>query len=268
MAGRVQDRVAVVTGGAMGMGNGCAEQLVKEGAKVTILDLSDSGIQAAANLAAKYGTDVDFIKVDVSDAEQMKVAYDSVAEKYGTIDIAVNAAGIGRQKFFFDIDDDWLTATMQVNFKGVWNACKAALPYMVKQNYGKIVNFCSVTGLTVVDPGMTHYAASKGAIYGLTKALASEFAGNNITVNCIMPGMVDTPMARNSFKESDPENWEDIAAAVAAAIPMGRMGTIEEAGKVALFLASDDSSYVTAQGIIFDGGSTLPETAGFGWEPA
>lgn len=265
--GRVKDKVAVVTGGAMGMGYGCAEVLAQEGAKVTIIDLSDEGHEAVKKLR-QWDPDATFYQVNVSDADAMKKVYDEVAEKYGHLDISVNAAGIGEQRYFLDIDMDFLDKYLNVNFKGIWNACHSALPHMVKQNYGKIVNFSSVTGIAVVDPGMSHYASTKGAIMGLTKALASEFADRGITVNAILPGMVRTPMAIRGFKESDPDNWEEIAAAVDAAIPMKRMGTIEEAGRVALFLACDDSSYVTGHGLVFDGGSTLPEMQGSGWEPA
>ncbi|MDL2253919.1 glucose 1-dehydrogenase [Ruminococcaceae bacterium OttesenSCG-928-I18] len=263
---RVKGKVAVVTGGAMGMGYGCAKTLAQEGAKVTILDRSDE-VKKTVEELREIEKDAQFYQVDVSNAADMKKAYDEVAAKFGTIDISVNAAGLGEQKYFLDVDEAFLDKYLNVNFKGIWNACHSAIPYMVKQEYGKIVNFSSVTGITVVDPGMTHYASTKGAIMGLTKALASEFADKNITVNAILPGMVRTPMAIRGFKESDPDNWEQIAAAVDAAIPMKRMGTIEEAGKVALFLSSDDSSYVTGQGLIFDGGSTLPEMQGSGWEP-
>ena len=197
----------------------------------------------------------------------MKKVYEEIASQFGTIDIIINAAGIGQQKYFLDIDEDFLDLYLNVNFKGIWNACQCAIPYMVKQNYGKIINFSSVTGIHVVDPGMTHYASTKGAIMGLTKALASEFADRNITVNAILPGMIKTPMAIRGFQEADSNNWEKIAESVESAIPMKRMGSIEEAGKVALFLACDDSSYITGHGLVFDGGSTLPEMQGSGWEP-
>jgi NAD(P)-dependent dehydrogenase (short-subunit alcohol dehydrogenase family) len=264
---RVKGKVAVVTGGAMGMGFGSAKILAQEGAKVNIIDLSDEGKKAVEELR-QWDSDACFYQVNVANAGDMKRVYDEVAEKYGRLDISVNAAGLGEQRTFLNIDEDFLDKYLNVNFKGIWNACQSAIPHMLKQGYGKVVNFSSVTGIYVVDPGMTHYASTKGAIMGLTKALASEYAGNNITVNAILPGMVRTPMALRGFQESDPDNWEAIAASVDASIPMKRMGTIDEAGKVALFLASDDSSYVTGIGLVFDGGSTLPEMLGSGWQPA
>lgn len=263
---RVDGKIAIVTGGAMGMGNGCAEVLARNGAKVFIIDRADTVEQAAKDLRDK-DLDVQAYQVDISNKEKLTAYYDEIAEKCGRIDILVNAAGIGDQRFFLDVDDAYLDKVFSVNFRGTWNSCRAVMPYMVKQKYGKIVNFSSVTGVVVVDPGMTVYGATKGAIMALTKALASEMADRNITVNAILPGVVDTPMMRNTCIDSCPEDPDSVFNAVASQVPMGRMGTIEEAGRVALFLASDDSSYVTGQGIIFDGGNTLPESAGSGWQP-
>jgi len=264
---RVDGQVAIVTGGAMGMGNGCARVLAKNGAKIAIMDYSDT-VEAAAEALRKEGHDVLAYQVDVRDAAKLQECYADVAGKYGKIDILVNAAGIGDQRMFLKVDDDYLEKYLAVNFKGTWNSCKAAIPHMLNNGYGKIVNFASVTGVMVVDPGMTVYAATKGAIMAFTKALAVEMASQNITVNAILPGVVDTPMMRNTCIDSCPEDPDSIFNAIAAQVPMGRMGTIEEAGRVALFLASEDSSYVTGVGIVFDGGNTLPESPGTGWEPA
>ena len=263
---RVDGRVAIVTGGAMGMGNGCAEVLARNGARVFLIDRSDTVAHAAQELRSK-DLDVEAYQVDISDKEKLTAYYDEIAAKCGRIDILVNAAGIGDQKFFLNADDAYLDKVFSVNFRGTWNSCKAAVPYMVKQKYGKIVNFSSVTGVHVVDPGMTVYAATKGAIMAFTKALASEMASSNITVNSILPGVIDTPMMRNTCIDSCPEDPDSVFNAIAEQVPMGRMGTIEEAGRVALFLSSDDSSYVTGQGIVFDGGNILPESQGSGWQP-
>ena len=145
---------------------------------------------------------------------------------------------------------------MAINFKGIWNTCQSVIPYMLKNNYGKIVNYASVTGIQVVDPSMSAYAATKGAVMSFTNALAVEYAANHITVNAILPGMIDTPMTRGSSAEACPENPEVIMRAIAEGVPMKRLGTIEEAGKITLFLASDDSSYITGTSIVFDGGNT------------
>lgn len=263
---RVDGKVAIVTGGAMGMGNGCAQVLARNGAKVFIMDRADTVMQTAKEMRDR-DLNVEAYQVDISDKEKLTAYYDEIASKCGRIDILVNAAGIGNQRFFTDADDAYLEKVFSVNFYGTWNSCKAAIPYMLKQKYGKIVNFSSVTGVHVVDPGMTVYAATKGAIMAFTKALASEMAGSNITVNAILPGVVDTPMMRNTCIDSCPEDPDSVFSAVAAQVPMGRMGTTDEAGRVALFLSSEDSSYVTGQGIVFDGGNTLPESQGSGWQP-
>ena len=264
---RVDGKRAIVTGGAMGMGNGTVRVLAQNGARVAIMDRADS-VQDAARALRDEGLDVIAYQVDISDKEKLTACYDDAAQKMGGIDILVNVAGIGDQRTFESVDDAYLDKVFSVNFRGTWYSCKAAVPYMLKNGYGKIVNFSSVTGVLVADPGMTVYGSTKGAIMGLTKALASEMAGRGITVNAILPGVVDTPMMRNTCIDSCPEDPDSVFNAVASTVPMGRMGTIEEAGRVALFLASEDSSYITGQGIVFDGGSTLPESAGSGWEPA
>ncbi|MDL2254116.1 SDR family oxidoreductase, partial [Ruminococcaceae bacterium OttesenSCG-928-I18] len=265
--GRVEGKIAIVTGGAMGMGNGVARVLARNGAKVHIMDRSDT-VEAAAQKLRDEGLDVTAFQVDITDKAKLTAIYDEIGKKNGTIDILVNVAGIGDQKYFVNVEDDYLDKVFSVNFRGTWNSCKAAVPYMIKNKYGKIVNFSSVTGVMVVDPGMTVYGATKGAIMAFTKALASEMASSNITVNAILPGVIDTPMMDATCIDSNPDDPESVKEGIASTVPMGRLGTIEEAGKVALFLSSDLSSYVTGLGVVFDGGSTLPESAGSGWEPA
>jgi NAD(P)-dependent dehydrogenase (short-subunit alcohol dehydrogenase family) len=264
--GRVDGKIAIVTGGAMGMGNGVARVLARNGAKVYIMDRSDT-VESAAKKLRDDNLDVTAYHVDVTDKVKLTAIYDEIGEKHGKIDILVNAAGIGDQRYFSKVDDEYLNKVFSVNFFGTWNSCKAAIPYMVKNKYGKIVNFSSVTGVMVADPGMTVYGATKGAIMAFTKALASEMASSNITVNAILPGVIDTPMLHATCVDSNPDDPESIKQGIAGTVPMGRLGTIEEAGKVALFLASDLSSYVTGLALVFDGGSTLPESPGSGWEP-
>lgn len=263
---RTENKVAIVTGGASGMGRGCAETLAAEGARVIIIDFSEKGKEIAENINYAGG-EAAFYKVDVRDGEYLKKLYNKIAEDYGSIDILVNAAGIGPQSSFLNADGEFLEKIMSINFNGIWNSCQAAIPHMLRNKYGKIVNFASVTGVLVVDPCMTAYAATKGAIMALTKALSVEYAASGITVNAILPGMVDTPMLRKSSLEANPDNPQSVLDGLASTVPMGRLGTAEEAGKVALFLASDDSSYVTGTSIVFDGGSTIPESAGSGWQP-
>lgn len=265
--GRLEGKVAAITGGAMGMGAGCAQVFAKENAVVNIVDFNAEKGEAMAQSLRDAGYTAKFFQADVRDENRLAEIYQAIVDEFGHLDILVNAAGRGDQRSFLKADKAYLDSYMDVNFGGIWNSCHAAIPHMLKQQYGKIVNFASVTGIMVVDPCMTVYAATKGAIMALTKSLAVEFAGQGITVNAILPGMIDTPMTRASCAEANPENPQSIMDAMAAQIPMGRLGTAEEAGKTCLFLASDDSSYVTGTSIVFDGGNTIPENPGCGWEP-
>ena len=266
--GKLDGKVAIITGGAMGMGNGAAKVMARYGAKIVIADIAET-VFAAAKSLQEAGYEAIAYQVDVRDAAGLKQAYQNVADHFGKIDILVNAAGIGVLKPFVEASDEFRDLTLDINFKGIWNSCQAAVPYMIASKYGKIVNFGSVTGLLAVDPGMTAYAATKGAIMAFTKALAQDLAPYNITVNAILPGMVDTPMMEKSCREACPDNPQSVKDAIAAGIPMKRLGTVDEAGEVVAFLASDESSYVTGTHIVFDGGSTLPETpTTAGWAPA
>jgi len=248
------------------MGFGSAKVLASEGAHVVIIARSEECETAAGAIRAGGGK-AEAYRADVRDGARLKEIYAEVVRKYGSLDILVNSAALGSQRAFLKSDDEYLSTYLDINFKGVWNSCQAAVPHMIKQGYGKIVNYASVTGILVTDPCMTAYAATKGAIMAFTKALAVELAASGITVNAILPGMIDTPMVDASCREANPDDPESVKRAIAANIPMGRLGTAEEAGKVTLFLSSDDSSYVTGTSIVFDGGSTIPENPGSGWQP-
>ena len=153
---------------------------------------------------------------------------------------------------------------IDINIKGTWNVTKAVYPYMVKNNYGKIVNLSSVTGPKVADPGEVAYATTKAALIGFTKGLAMEGVKHNITVNAILPGYIMTPMVEGIAKDSDSNNPENVIKGIADGIPMGRLGTIQELGNLAAFLASDLSNYITGAEFVIDGASTLPETRSVG----
>jgi len=264
--GKLDGKVAIITGGAMGMGYGCAKIMAKYGAKLALVDYSDKVFETAKGLE-DAGYQVMAFKIDVREAAALKEAYQEVAEKFGKIDILTNVAGVADCRPFTECDDQLLDRIMGVNFKGCWNSCQAAIPYMLKNKYGKIVNFSSVTGNLVCDPGMTVYGSSKGAVSGLTRTLASEYASRNINVNAILPGGVDTPMLRKLCDDLCPEDPQSVLDAIAQNVPMKRLGKIEDAGEVAAFLASDESSYITGTSILFDGGSCLPESPCAGWEP-
>lgn len=263
--GMLNGKVAVVTGGAMGMGNGCARKLAEQGATVFLIDRSDTVASSAQELR-EAGWDVDHIQVDITDQPELTAAYDRIAREHGKIDALVNAAGVGDNRMFLDVDDDHYNKVMSVNVRGTWNSCRAAVPHMLTNKHGRIVNFASISGPIVADPGWTVYALSKGAIFGFTKALASEYAGHNILVNAILPGSMDTPMMRAAAAATSPEDPSSVIDEIAAVVPLKRLGSIEDAGNLALFLVSDMSSYLTGQAIVLDGGFTLSEYQSGGLE--
>lgn len=259
---KLENKVAIVTGGAMGNGLGIVNVFLKYGAKVIILDYAEVLDSVVENLK-KEGKDVTGYKVDIRSKEAIEEAVSHVIQDYGHIDVLVNNAGVCRLETFEDMDDTLRDFHFDINIKGTWNVTKACLPYMKNRN-ASIVNLSSVTGPMVADSGEVAYATTKAAVLGFTKALAAEVVKDQIRVNAIMPGYIRTPMVESMAKETSPENPESVIEGIAIGIPMKRLGTIEELGELTAFLASNESSYITAQGIVIDGGSTLPETMTMG----
>lgn len=255
---KLQNKVAVVTGGAMGNGLGITKVFLKEGAKVAILDYDDKITETVNELNTQ---NVLGYKVDIRDVTKINEIIKDIYEKWGNIDILVNNAGVCKLKPFSEMEDELRNYHFDINIKGTWNVTKAVLPYM-KQ--GSIVNLSSVTGPLVADSGEVAYATTKAALIGFTKGLAAELTPKNIRVNAIMPGYIMTPMVEGMAKETNQNNPQSVVDGIAKAIPMQRLGTIQELGNLAAFLASDESSYITGQGIVIDGGSTLPETMSMG----
>ena len=254
---KLKNKVAIVTGGAMGNGLGIVKVFLEEGANVAILDYSSKIQDTLDQLANEH---VCGYQVDIRNKEKVKNIMERINKRFGKIDIIVNNAGVFKLESFENIDDELRDYHFDINIKGTWNITKEALPYMES---GSIINLSSVTGTMVADSGEVAYATSKAAILGFTKSLAIELASKDIRVNAILPGYILTPMVETSAKEShnDPEK---VINDIAKNIPMKRLGAPEEVGKLAAFLASDDASYITGQGIVIDGGSTLPETISMG----
>ncbi len=259
----LKGKIAIITGGAMGNGLGIAEVFLKLGATVVILDYSDK-LGTTLGQLMKISQNVVGYKVDITDKNLVKQIVDAVYKKYNKIDILVNNAGVAKLAKFEDMTDDIRDFHIDINIKGTWNVTKAVYPYMVKNNYGKIVNLSSVTGPKVADPGEVAYATTKAALIGFTKGLAMEGVKHNITVNAILPGYIMTPMVEGIAKDSDSNNPENVIKGIADGIPMGRLGTIQELGNLAAFLASDLSNYITGAEFVIDGASTLPETRSVG----
>ena len=261
--GKLDGRTAVVTGAAMGNGEGIARVLAGHGAHVALWDVSDRVFETAQAIKAE-GLRASAYRVDVTRFDTCRQAVDDIIAKCGRIDILCNNAGVIRLAGFLEMSDDIRDFHFDVNIKGVWNSTKAVLPVMKAGRYGRIVVMSSVTGPMVADAGETAYATTKAALWGFTKALAREVAADNITVNAICPGYILTPMAEQIAKESNAENPRAVIDGISAGVPMGRLGSITEIGELAAFLASDESSYSTGTRIVIDGGSTLPETVSVG----
>ena len=256
-------KIAVVTGGAMGNGLGIVQVFLKLGATVVILDRDDKLESTLKTLRETYSNVIGY-KVDITNRDLVNRCIQAIIEKYNRIDILVNNAGVAKLVRFEEMTPEVRDFHIDVNIKGTWNVTQAVYPYMVKQKYGKIVNLSSVTGSKVADAGEVAYATTKAALIGFTKGLAMEGVEHGITVNAILPGYIMTPMVEGIAKDTDANNPESVVKGIADGIPMGRLGTIEELGNLAAFLASDASSYITGSEFVIDGASTLPETKSVG----
>lgn len=258
---KLQNKVAIVTGGAMGNGLGIVKVFLKYGAKVVIFDYSEK-INDTIHALKEEGYDVDGYLVDIRDSQKINNAVNKVIEKYHAIDILVNNAGVAKLTPFLETTDEIRDFHFDINIKGTWNVSKAVVPYM--KDGSAIVNLSSVTGTMVADTGEVAYATTKAAILGFTKGLAAEVVNKGIRVNAILPGYIMTPMVEGIAKDSDSSNPASVVEGIAKGIPMKRLGTIEELGELAAFLASNEASYLTGQSYVIDGGSTLPETMSVG----
>lgn len=244
---RLKNKVAVITGGTSGIGLATAELFLKEGAKVIVI-----GRDPKKAKSLKKG--LHFMQGDVSKEEEVKKFIEAVYKKFKKIDIIYNNAGI---EYSGDVtgtsSEDW-DRVLNINLKGVFYGCKYAIPYMKKnKNGGSIINTASTAGLVGFDK-LAAYCASKGGVVMLTKQMALDFAKNKICVNCVCLGAIDTPLLRNYINKSP--NKKQLQKNLAIMHPLGRLGKPEEIAEGVLFLASDESSFVTGQAFAIDGGLT------------
>ena len=259
--GRLEGKVAIITGAARGNGEGAARVMAREGATVVLTDILDAVHKTAKTIRERGHKAVSF-KMDVTKPAEVNQVVQKVLEQFGKVDILVNNAGVCIPVPFVDMPDEIRDKTLDVNVKGAFICTKAVLPGMIEQKYGRIVNISSVSGPLVADIGECAYGASKGALWGFTRVLALEVAKYGITVNAICPGMIETEMVRQMAMKTNPKHPEGVLKVLASGIPMKRLGTIEEIGELVTFLASDESKYITGTPIIIDGGSTIPESPG------
>jgi NAD(P)-dependent dehydrogenase (short-subunit alcohol dehydrogenase family) len=249
MLSRVKGRIAIVTGGASGMGAACARLLADEGARVVIVDRDGVG---AADVAAGIGATV--VAGDVTDSAFCERSVDETVERHGRVDVLVNAAGTIVRADALGTDDDAWHRQFRVNVDGTFFMSRAAVRVMQAAGSGAIVNFGSIWG-GVGGEGHTAYCAAKGAVHNLTRAMALDHARDGIRVNAVAPGEVDTPMLRAAGRAT-PATDEDLAAMAERTIPMARVAQPDEIGRVVVFLASDGASYMTGAIVPVDAGYT------------
>ncbi|MFC1903818.1 SDR family NAD(P)-dependent oxidoreductase [Chloroflexota bacterium] len=255
----LKDRVAIVTGAARGLGEGIAKAMAREGANTILFSRDILRLQEHEKAIKSLGQKAVVFKVDVADASQVNQAVQEVLKQFGKVDILVNNAGIGPSMPFIELTDEIRDKVLAINFIGTWNCTKAVLPSMIEHKYGKIINVSSVTGPRVSVKGMTIYSASKGAMSGFTKALALEMAEHGINVNAILPGIFDTPMVREIARTRTGGLEDEYIKKLASGVPLKKLGTIDEMGDLAVFLASEKSNYITGTEIVIDGGNIIQE---------
>ena len=248
------NKIAIVTGGAKGIGYGSARRLLKDGATVIILDIDADGLAKAVKSFASFEGRISSETVDISSDSQVKKAIENVGNKYGHIDYLVNCAGIQTYGNAVETSEDTWDKTFDVNVKSMYLTAKYAIPFMQKVDGGSIVNISSVQSIAN-QKGVLAYAASKGAINALTRALAVDHASDHIRCNAILPASVDTPMLRESARAFSGDKKEDeIIFEWGKSHPIGRMASIDDIGELVGFLCSDKSSFITGSSYVIDGG--------------
>jgi len=253
---KLRNKVAIITGGSSGIGRATAVLLAKEGANVVIADIDVSGGEETSSLIKKEKGDVLFVKTNVSSSVEVQNMVKRTIEKYKKIDILVNNSGVVRVGSLDDYSEDDFDLLFRTNVKGIFLCCKYVVPYMKKQKSGVIVNLASIAA-HVGQVNHSLYCASKAGALAMTRALALDLAPHNIRVNSISPGATDTPMLRSDVaKQAKQRNMdpEDLKKEFEAQGVMGRWAKPEEVATGILYLASDDSSYMTGADILIDGG--------------
>ena len=252
MTGRVDGKVAIVTGAGRGIGKAIAATLAAEGASVLVVDIHENSAEACAKELREAGSRADHLRVDVGLAQDVRAMTEAARQTFGRIDILCPNAAIFDASPIETMPEALWDRLLGINLKGVFLCVQACLPQMMAQSYGRIAVTSSITGPRTAIPGMSHYGASKGGVNGFIRAAALELAKHGITINGVEPGHVMTPAAEAMYDA-------EFRRAVEAFIPLGRLATPDDIARAVLFLASDDSAYMTGQTIVVDGGVTLPE---------
>ena len=245
---RLEGKVAIVTGGARGIGKAICSRLAAEGASLAIVDIMLDVAQATADEFKAAGVNARAYAANVAKPEDADKTVADVIADFGKVDILVNNAGITRDGLVARMKEEDFDAVIDVNLKGTFNCCKAATKIMMKQRSGRIVNMSSVVGVAG-NAGQANYAASKAGVIGITKSLSRELAARNVTVNAVAPGFIETDMT-DALSDKQRE-------AISSRIACGRLGQPEDVANLVKFLASDEAGYITGQVICIDGGMAL-----------
>lgn len=245
---KLEDKIAIITGGAAGIGKAGAILFASEGAKIIIWDLNEEAATATVEEIKNAGGEAEFMKVNTAKMEEVEQAVSTIMEKDQKIDILVNNAGITRDATLLKMTSDQWSQVIDVNLTGVFNCTKCVAPHMIANRFGRIINTSSVVAL-YGNFGQTNYVATKSGLIGMTKTWSRELGRKGVNVNAIAPGFIATDMVMKM-----PENVLD---AMKAKVPLQRLGQPEEIAKAYLFLASDDSTYVNGTVISVDGGMTI-----------
>ncbi len=249
--GRFQGKTAIVTGAGSGVGRAMALGLASDGANVVIADLSAERAESVAKEIAAIGGSALAVDVDVADAARVRTVAAKAVEKFGKIDILISNAGWDKVMPFLDTDETLWDRVIDINLRGHIACAHATVPHMIEAGAGKIVFIASDAG-RVGSSGEAIYSGAKGGVIAFSKALARETARKGINVNCVAPGLTDTPMLAEVS-----EGNEKLMGAIIRSIPLGRVGTPEEVAKAALFLVSSDADYITGQTLSVNGGLSM-----------
>lgn len=244
----LKDKVAIITGGARGIGKEIALTFAREGADICICDVNEQLLEETAKELKSTGRQAIGLKVDVANFLQVEDMVQKVLDKFAKVDILINNAGITRDNLLLRMKEEEWDAVINVNLKGTFNCTKAVSKAMIKQKSGRIVNVASIIGL-IGNAGQANYAASKGGVISFTKSAAKELASRNINVNAIAPGFIKTDMTAKLS--------QDLQESMLKAIPLNRFGEPSDVANLALFLASESSSYITGHVIQLDGGMVM-----------
>lgn len=245
----LKERVAIVTGGARGIGKAIAATLAERGASVVVVDLrQELADKTASEIMLQTGQDVIALNADVSSQKSVKAMVKAALDKFGKIDILVNNAGITRDNLIMRMSEEDYDLVLDTNLKGAFNCAQALIRPMMKARYGRIINISSVSGVSG-QAGQTNYSSSKAGLIGFTKALAKEVGSRNITVNAVAPGFIETVLTKDL-----PEEIRDISMKLT---PMGRFGQPQDIANAVAFLAAEESSFITGVTLQVDGGMVM-----------